>query len=188
MDTTRSSLEPLCPGPAEKTGLSVLSGSPSRGVRSRVDDASGILEKYETDPGSVGFETAAQAAAVLLDLKNNVDIGYGTVDNKNTYRQAMEVGDRAGALNRFLTANLPGGKTSTVRAEGPVNAGPPTGRSGVRVPLEPPTAEAPERVGDLVRKIVGEKYTSMPHDQLVGLQERARQQQEQQQQQPDQQQ
>ncbi len=173
-------------GAGGDTGLSVLSGSPSREVRGRVDDAMRMLEKYEADPGSVDFSAAAQAASVVLDLKNNVDIGYGTTDNKKAYQDAMDIGDRRELLNKFLSSPQPGAPAQTVRAEGPVEATPPTA-GGVVMPKPPPTAQITPTTFDYVKTLVGEKYSSMPQDQLAALQDQARQQRDQQQQQGQQQ-
>lgn len=163
-------------GAGSETGLSVLSGAPSRVVRGNVEHASRILERYE-DPSdsTVSFEDAAQAAAVLVDLQTNAEMGYGKTDNKIAFQTAMASEGRVSLLDRFLKQTSPTGKT--VPAEGPRTS------SGVY-----PSAPEEQSVQAHVNRLVGDKYKNMTPDQMALMSDAERRAVEERQQQQDQQQ
>jgi hypothetical protein len=121
-----------------------------------------IIKRYMDDPTSVNFEDAAQAASVVLDLKNNAEMGYGKADNKIAFQTAMSQGDRATLLERFLEEPAP--------ARSVPATGPPTEGGGGALP----TASQAESTRAHVNRLVGDRYSTMAPDQLARMSDEQR--------------
>lgn len=154
-------------GAGSETGLSILSGSPSRVIRGNVEHAMDILKRYEKDDTSVPFEDAAQAASVVLDLQNNVEMGYGKPDNKITFNNAMAVEGRKELLNKFLQKEDP---RNSMSQNEPRKVMDEFGNEVTVINPRKPVVDdygkvvTATKVGDYVKKLVGNRYTQMPHE------------------------
>jgi len=158
-----------------ESGYTKLLNSPSREIRSSVEEAFRVLDGYNPDDpnNTVSFETAAQAAATVTDLKNNVDMGYGTPDNKIEFNNAMNTPGRLQKLAEFME------RPSEVPNNVPARASDIATRQERTV-----INQVPQKAGEYVRKLVGERNTQISQDQLAQMSaaEQARVQEQQQQQ------
>jgi len=153
-------------GAGGATGIDVLSNAPSRVVRGNVEHGVNIIRRYMNEDAevkagrmtdsqrSVSHTDAAQAAAVIQDLKNSAEAGYGKVDNKITFHTAMAQEDRETLLARFLTEAAPARPVPA--------AGPPSESGGAVFP----TGAQGESNVTLVNRLVGDKYTRLTPEQL----------------------
>lgn len=163
-------------GAGGEGAYNILLNAPSRVIRGNVEHAMDIIRRYKTDPTSVDFKDAAQAASVVQDLKNNVEAGYGKPDNKITFHDAMASGDREKLLSEFLNDKFP---SATI-----------TDDYGNQVPVIKPRAIVDDhgeevvtpgpRVGDYVQQLVGANTRRLSEEQRENdIQEQARQAREQ---------
>lgn len=79
-----------------------MSTAPSREIRENMEHGLDIIKRYQTGDGSVSFEDAAQAAAVVQDMLEATDNNVGSVDNRKEVIDAVEVGGRKEMLQKFL--------------------------------------------------------------------------------------